>query len=320
VRRSLFAALLLYSLAFPPVVAGWNDAGHEIVARIAWDHMTPAARAAAIELLQAAPADACLRELMPHDARPLPDRQRELFMRAATWADIVRPQSKEDTRPCVRYHRATWHYINYFWRGQSHPDNPPPEDPDMAPPEPNALTQLAALSESLGHASRPRAERAIDLAWLLHLVGDIHQPLHTSARVSPDIPREQAGDRGGNDFRLGPEDDAMSLHAFWDRIVDLHVGARPGESPHAYHARMAATIAGRHPRAALARWLDPAAFDAWAREGFFLTRTRVYPPALERGRMPSSDYRRESYATAEQAIALAGYRLAALLDERLGGR
>lgn len=315
--RRLAAGLLILPLLLPSTASAWNDAGHQIVARIAWEHMTPAARDAAIELLQQAPADACLRELMPDDARPLAERQRELFMRAATWADIVRPQSKEDPRPCVQYHRATWHYINYFWRGQSHSENPPPEDPDMRPPEPNAVTQMAALSETLGHASRPRAERAIDLAWLLHLVGDIHQPLHTSARVSPDIEQEREGDRGGNDFRLGPDEKAMSLHAFWDRIVDLHAGAKAGEARHAYHVRTAITIMKRHPRAMLARWLDPTAFEAWAREGFFVTRTKVYPPALERGRMPSADYRREAYAVSEQAIALAGYRLAALLNERL---
>jgi hypothetical protein len=312
-KNCLFVCLIGIGLLCPAPAAGWNETGHQIVARIAWERMTPIAREATVRLLQDAPQDACLRELFPDDARPLAERQREFFLRASTWADLVRPRARDDSRPCVRYHRAGWHFINYFWEGRSDPDNPPDEHPTMRPPEDNAVTQLIGLTSSVVQATKPRGERALDLAWILHVAGDIHQPLHTSARVTS-RPDEREGDRGGNDFKLGPADDALSLHAYWDTIVSLVVAPKPGERTGAYVERLAARIMERHPQAALSRCLRPGEYEAWAREGFRITRMAVYPASLSRGRMPDAGYRRTAYAIAESAIALAGYRLAEMMN------
>jgi hypothetical protein len=190
----------------------------------------------------------------------------------------------------------------------------------MRPPEVNAVSQLQSLNASVVNQSRPRRDRATDLAWILHLAGDIHQPLHTSARVTP-LPEDAQGDRGGNNFRLWTPTGwtrPMSLHSYWDNIADLSVGQRSAEEMSDYVERLSLPIIERHPQAALSRCLQPGAFETWAREGFLITRMVVYPPDLERGQKPSEAYRRRAYAIAEQSMALAGYRLAELLNRHFG--
>ncbi|HEY5020978.1 MAG TPA: hypothetical protein VII30_00690, partial [Gemmatimonadaceae bacterium] len=84
------ALALLLGLCLPQSLLAWNSTGHELVAGIAWDNMTPQAQQKAIALLKRAPKDPCLLNLFPKDARPIAVRQREFFMRAATWPDVVR--------------------------------------------------------------------------------------------------------------------------------------------------------------------------------------------------------------------------------------
>jgi hypothetical protein len=309
---------LLLLLLVPQSSWAWNATGHQVVARIAWDAMTPAARHRVVALLEAAPADACLVELLPADGRPLAARQRDFFLRASTWGDIVRV-GENDTRPCTRFSRGEWHYINYFWQGVSGAtgNDRPTDRPDLKPPATNIVAQLPLLR---AYAACPtvqcgttRAERAIALAWILHLVGDLHQPLHTNARITPQGD-EQKGDQGGNLFVLQSEPHVLRLHGYWDGILDRSVPRSDGETLSAYVARLASAITTRHTRAAMLPRLAPADYEAWAREGFATTKASVYPATLKRGRLPDDAYRRQAFTIAGQAIALAGYRLGDLLN------
>jgi hypothetical protein len=287
--------------------------------------MTPTARRNAIALLQAAPPDACLLDLFPSDSRPLEVRQREFFMRVSTWPDIVRP-SEEDTRACTRFHRRDWHFINYFWEGISGATNnedTPRDREDIEIPEINAVERLKLFRPFVACGTppcgTPQEERATTLAWILHLVGDIHQPLHTSARVTS-RPREREGDQGGNLFKLGPTNDSLSLHSFWDGIIDRSEARLPEERDNnmAYLNRVAGTIMQEHPRSGLASSLRPGDFEGWSREGLETVKRVVYPRSFQRGQMPSDDYRRITFRTSKAAIALAGYRLADLLNQMFG--
>lgn len=324
-KRQLFSVLTLalFLVATQSVVA-WNGTGHQVVAGIAWDNMTSAARQNAIALLQAAPLDACLRDLFPNDPRPLPVRQREFFMRASTWPDVVRP-SEEDTRACIRFHRRNWHFINFFWEGVSGAtgETAPQDREDIETPELNAVERLKLLRPlvacSTPACGTPQDLRATTLAWMLHLVGDIHQPLHTSARVTT-RPGETQGDQGGNLFKLGPHNDSPSLHSYWDGIVDRSVPRLDHEQTDniAYLDRVIGMLTQRHPRAGLLARLLPGNVDAWALEGFSSTKAVVYPLTLRRRELPTDSYRQTAFTTAEEAIALAGYRLADLLNEMIG--
>jgi len=165
------------------------------------------------------------------------------------------------------------------------------------------------LRATLTDVNAADTTKAVALAWLLHLVGDIHQPLHCSSRVTPDhaLPH---GDEGGNTFRL---DDNRNLHGYWDRILGEAIPSDPGEDSIAYADRVAHRIERTHPLAALTAATD--VLD-WAREGLRLAQTVVYA-GVTRGDAPSAAYEAEALKVAELRLALAGYRLATLLNEAL---
>ncbi|HKS29629.1 MAG TPA: S1/P1 nuclease [Pyrinomonadaceae bacterium] len=326
-KRKLFIVLTLaLAMLLPQTAFAWNGTGHQIVAGIAWDNMTPTARRNAITLLLAAPPDACLLDrLPPSDNRPQAERDREFFMIAATWPDIVRP-SEEDTRPCTRFHRRNWHFINYFWEGVSGgTGSSAPEDrEDIAVPEVNAVERLKLFRPLVACGTSACGTtpqlRATSLAWILHLVGDIHQPLHTSARVTT-RPLEREGDQGGNLFKLGPGNDSLSLHSYWDGIINRVEPRLASEQNNdlAYFDRMIRAIVQQHPRnQAMINRLRPGDFDEWSLEGLDKTKRLVYPSSLQRGQMPNDTYRLMAFRTSREAMALAGYRLADLLNQMLG--
>ncbi|HXI25216.1 MAG TPA: S1/P1 nuclease, partial [Pyrinomonadaceae bacterium] len=241
------------------------------------------------------------------------ERKREFFLAAATWPDVVRPKDRNDPRPCTSYHRRDWHFVDHYWKGVSgDPTNPPTDlsTPPMA--EINAVGQLVIFRPFVV-SNNAASDRAIDLAWILHLVGDIHQPLHTSGRVTA---TETGGDAGGNFFTLGPK---LSLHSYWDGIVDR---AQPRHAPNEtfpnYIKRLTQTFESAFPKSHFTN-LEPGQFEEWAKESLEKAKNNAYPKSLKRGQMPAPTYQAKTFGIAEESIAEGGYRLAALLDELFGG-
>jgi hypothetical protein len=104
-------------------------------------------------------------------------------MQAARWADDIRRTDKQ-------YHRAPWHYINWPFKPDGQPGNVQTRDPEPV----NILTAMADNERIVKNETDPE-RKAIALAWLFHLVGDIHQPLHAVQLFTVDYPN---GDRDGN--------------------------------------------------------------------------------------------------------------------------
>jgi len=322
--KRLLPLLALTLILMPQTALAWNFTGHQLVAGIAWDNMTPEARAAAIAILEAAPGDACLLNLMPDDSRPLAVRQREFFMRAATWPDVVRPDKKiNDTRPCIRFHQPEWHFFDRFWEGESGGTgaSAPKDRKDIKLDPINAVERLTLFRPlvACGTAAcgTPPSERAMKLAWILHMVGDIHQPLHTSGRLSTQPDEKLTGDQGGNLFKLNPDDKAKVLHSFWDGIIDASIVRGSDEREFAYFDRVMGVITTDHPRSQMAGRIRSGEFDAWALEGLATAKHVAYPHSLKRLQTPSEDYRKTVFKVADEAIALGGYRLADLLNRML---
>jgi S1/P1 Nuclease len=291
-------------LVLPAIASAWNATGHRTIAEIAWDHLTPQARTRAVALLMHGPALAGLSTLRPATGTDA-ERDRALFLNAATWADLIRDRNQ----PWYAYNHPTWHYADFYWdevNGQPH--NIPNTGPDSI----NAGERIIAFRAALADPTVPDTTKAIDLAWLLHLVGDIHQPLHCSSRVTAQdtLPR---GDMGGNTFRL---DDRHGLHGYWDGILDEAIARQPGEDSIAYASRLAAAIEQAHPLATLAAPAASTSVATWEGQGLYLAQTAVYAD-LERGQAPSAGYQARALETSEQQMALAGYRLAALLNAAL---
>jgi hypothetical protein len=113
-----------------------------------------------------------------------------------------------------QYHRGPWHYINWPFKPEGQPANVQIREPEPA----NILTAMAE-NEGVVRNDRSDPERkAITLAWLFHLVGDVHQPLHTAQLFTVDHPQ---GDRGGNKIcvRVTQAGQPMDLHRFWDGVI-----------------------------------------------------------------------------------------------------
>ena len=199
-RPSTVAVLALVLTALAPRPArAWDETGHMVVARIAWSELSPRVRAQVTALLSQAPDDAGLAQLRPAAGDSAGD---ELFVeRASTWADIIRGREPESRHA---YHRPTWHYHDWFWSESA--DGTIVESTTLHADSANILTELDRQSGIVRDTAASAADRAIALAWVLHLAGDIHQPLHASGRVTADEP---AGDKGGNTFTLEAK---MSLH------------------------------------------------------------------------------------------------------------
>jgi hypothetical protein len=107
---------------------------------------------------------------------PVNDHGLVLFMQAARWADELRITDRQ--------HRwSPWHYINWTFKPEGQPATVQIRDPDP-------VNILAALAENVSavKSDADRERKAIALAWLFHLVGDIHQPLHTAQPFTVDYP------------------------------------------------------------------------------------------------------------------------------------
>lgn len=309
-------AVILFSicLLFPLSVAAWDDVGHKTTAYIAWRQMTPQARERVSKLLQNAPEDSDLSVFFMGDARSLGVRQMEHFMIASTWADIVR--DRDFKARYGKYHKGNWHYSDTFWRGAGGQPVTIVENPNEEGGK--AVEKLIEFDKVLRDRSASEAEKAIALAWILHLIGDLHQPLHTSARITDLEPK---GDQGGNLFQLKPKETPRNqqenLHWFWDSIIVRNT-PRGDECDTAFIPKVAGAIMKKYPAAKSTSRLNPGKYDDWQKESFQLATTEVFPATLIRYQSPNADYKKRAFQVSQQQIALAGYRMGALLNEIFG--
>lgn len=312
-RVNALFLIIIISVAASSVSA-WDDAGHKISAYIAWEQMTPAARERAAKILLSAPEDADLSVFYMQDSRSVAVRQRELFMIASTWADIVR--DKKFQARFEKYHKGNWHYSDTFWSDKA---GRVEILKDFAEPTGKAVEQLFAFDKLLREAAATDADKAIALAWILHLGGDIHQPLHTSARVTDAEPK---GDQGGNLFLLSPKDatgeNRLNLHWFWDSIIGRNIARKDDACDTDYLLPIAQKMMKKYPASKMQNRLKIGKFDQWQQESFQIASTKLYPASLQTGVAPSEAYKKMAFEISEEQIALAGYLMGAMLNQIFG--
>jgi hypothetical protein len=78
------------------------------------------------------------------------------------------------------------------------------------------------------------------------------------------------------------------------------------------------SIMGEHPRSSVSARLMPSQFETWAREGVATAKSSIYPSDLQRGQMPSDEYRQSAFKISKEAVSIGGYRLADLLNQLFG--
>lgn len=282
------SSLLVVVLAVAPQTAlAWGHAGHMVVAQIALNNL-----------------DAPVKTKVTALARRvhLGETSYE-FITLACWMDDVRAFSMFDPL-------EEWHFINRrFIINNAVPDEPPPAV--------NIQTVLDWSLRTLADSTSTNNVKAFALAYLLHLGGDVHQPLHCATRFTPDF---LEGDRGGNKFTLtGARRD--NLHSFWDAgggVFNFLVDLRPLDngSNRARVQQFATRLMTQNPPASITN-LDDLTPAAWVAESHQLARTEVYEGITLDG-TPDNAYRAKTRAISSRRMATAGYRLAKTLNRIFG--
>jgi hypothetical protein len=283
----VLAALLALSLA--TVALAWGPEGHRMVGDIAERFLAAETRAQIAKLLEAdRTADGQL-------------SGRHTLGQIANWADEIK-----DTEWGKR--RASWHYD----------DVPLCQAAEYSKYCKNgrcASAQLARQIEILGNERARPGQRNEALKWVVHLMGDLHQPLHAANR----------GDRGGNRVQVSffgerdnPPYGTLNLHALWDvSMVRRLVADRGGE-----RAVVSAQIADGNRNA----W-EKGPISAWIEESHKIARDSVYPllPVAASCSSKIVDvvaidqvYYAKAAPLIEAQIRKGGVRLARVLNETLG--
>jgi len=297
---------LLFASVMPTFA--WDEIGHKITAYIAWQRMTPEVRSKVINTLIAAPEDAQLSTFYSSfGARSEEARNRDFFMLAATWPDIIRDKNFPVRQK--NYAHSDWHYSDTFWQLKNGKVELVPE----AEASGKATEKLAEF-DKLIRTSTSNSEKAIAIAWIEHLVGDIHQPLHAESRVTDSNPK---GDQGGNLFFLTPKgtprDQQQNLHWFWDSIVVRYQPNSKDACDADYIDPIADAIIKDYPYDKLKDQLAAGQFNVWKDESFKIASTEVYKD-LKWFEMPSDKYKKKAFDIAQRRLALAGYRMADLFN------
>ncbi len=310
--KSILVALFLAFLSLNSY--SWDDVGHKITGYIAWQRMNPTARENVIKLLRSTPEDSQLSTFyMAYGPRSEEAKRLEYFTFVPTWADVVRDRAFP-----VRYknyHQSTWHYSDTFWRQA----NGKVELITDKQPGGQGVVRLVESDKTMRDTAAKSSDKAIAIAWFLHIGGDLHQPLHTSGRHTD---REPNGDQGGNLFLLTPEgtkrEDQVNLHWFWDSIVGRNVPFLPFENETDYIRGIAESYMLRYPFDSSKGGLMLGDYPGWQKESFAFANTDVFRSDLKRFDAPSDAYRRNAYAVSEQRLVMAGYRMGETLNDIFG--
>jgi hypothetical protein len=305
-RVAACAISWLIALWIPIPAVAWDAGGHELIATMAWDQLNAKARKAVADL-----AREMQNPEQAYDAITL-----------ACWMDDL----KKNT--AMPYHGMFlgWHYIDLgIDSGDPQPSFEPGDDNDVHGNVVQALKRAVVVLQ--GGTDPYIKTKAMACAMVMHLVGDIHQPLHCATKYF--ISGGQLhSDAGGNKEEVlnGPPGDAkFNLHAFWDSAYRASFDEASGcvvldETPDPF---------GRYVRALKnGRILVPTPlelkpdFDAWARESNAIARDFVYREltATESKKYCrlSSEYVAKARQIARARLVLAAARLATLLNNTLG--
>jgi hypothetical protein len=309
----ILAASACFVLA-PLTSYGWNRTGHRATALIAYQQLDAGTRQKVAALLRKNPTAHDLWTGRKINSDTDPDL--DAFLHASTWADDVRPPSLFSKE----FHRSPHHFVTFRY-GSS--DTAPRAASSERPTEEESILKSYRDNLAIVKSTRPEvseAAKAIALCWIFHQVGDIHQPLHAVSRFSNAFPQ---GDHGGNLVHpfpnpRGSRPYSKTLHAYWDDLLGDDDVVKTFEGLN----ERVAVLVSEFPRSRF----RPAALKeddigAWALESAEAARETVYgdldPEVTSYDELPVT-YEAEAQKLGRRRMALAGYRLAEVLDDLFG--
>ncbi len=283
----LLAALMALLLPLSPAAAWW-EYGHETVARIAYLEVNPQTRAG---------IDRLLRQSKLLDTPTCPAKT---IAEASVWADCVKNLGDRFS------YAYNWHFVDI--------DVCKPFDPKGPCAGGNCvIAQIERNQRLLADKHLNPRERLMALIFLVHFVGDLHQPLHAA---------ERDGDQGGNKVRApyGAMGGRTNLHAIWDGLLaDRAISTPPGDA----RGLLAGTTS--ESRAAM----QAGSVTDWAKESWKLARDTVYPTATHAPACPPQKPAgagldeaaiQQLVPVVRQQVLRGGLRLAKMLDDAFAGK
>lgn len=277
-----------------PRALAWGDEGHEVVALIADHYLTDAARAQVQALL----ADDTSKLVPGLD-----------IATEATWADRYRDSDRNTTK--VHYTQTEqWHFVDIERDGSAdldaacfgHPPVPAGKVASEGPAQDCVVDKVDEFAAELADSATSKAERLEALQFLLHFVGDLHQPLHAS----------DDHDKGGNDKKVTSKlAKAGNLHHYWD----VEFVAPLGADKNAIATKLISKITKAQQKA----WSKGKA-STWAQETFAVANAHAYKlpkPGADGAYALSDAYVAAAEKAAAQQLSRAGVRLAMLLNAAL---
>ncbi len=291
VHRSSAGVLSLFVFCVP--AHAWGDEGHEVIGLIADHYLEPAVR----YRVQAMLAD---------DGTGLTATD---IAHEATWADKYRDSDRNSTG--VHYRRTrNWHFVDLEMDDPDlkracfgRPRLPPVTPASLGPAPACVVDKIEEFSAELASPTTGDEERRLALQFLLHLVGDVHQPLHAG----------DEHDQGGNRKTASAPGIALnSLHHHWDTEFVVRLGANDVEIARRLLAQM--TDAKR------TQW-SRGTPEAWAMESWSVAKRHAYG-LLPKASAPdyyelSEAYVSDATAVTAEQLSKAGIRLAWLLNRAL---
>ena len=281
-------------LVFRVEARAWSDGGHMVIAAEAYRELPITVKTRVLLLLKSHPE---YKKWAKGFGSSNLDLGTYIFMRASTWPDELRSRHTAQDHP-------GWHYINYPLKSASLPTEPEPSSGD------DILEGIRKCEEVLGNSQARAEERAVHLSWLIHLIGDLHQPLHCCALAS-----DAAGSGEKDDFYVKSVSCGVKLPVFWDGLLGVT------EKPQA-HLSNALQIQLEHPRKCLPELTAATTTKAWSLESRSLAIERGYLGGELKGGASAESaaalpegYAAAAKVVAEKQAALAGYRLADVVRE-----
>ena len=253
--KKLILTLLSFCL-FSSQAYAWGQNGHRIVGEIAQKHLGPNAKKEVAKLLGG-----------------------ESLAQVSTWPDFIKSAPKKWGKT------FSWHYVNV------------PKGEKMVLPKKgnHILTAIENLSKTLRNKKAKKEQRATALKFLVHLVGDLHQPLHVGRN----------SDKGGNDFPVKWFGKKTNLHVVWDEKLIEHQELSFTEY---------VSFINRAQGKSIASW-QKSSPTKWAQESFEL-RKKIYQHTKKDQKL-SYEYNYVFIRALNQRLLMGGVRLAGLLNQLL---
>jgi len=296
-RKIWKLSILVIALILSPTTAlAWSPTVHMVVAQIAFENLNKQARERVNQLARRV---------------QLAEMNYE-FVTVACWMDDIKGF------PMFEPMRE-WHYINRrFIVSGSVPDVPPP------PVNVQSIIEwsIQELSKRKSKEKEKENVKAYTLAYLIHLMGDVHQPLHCATRYTEKHPD---GDGGGNSFYLTNDAPRSNLHSYWDAAGGLfglfnsdddEVKRPLTDSDRQRIRQFARDVMTSYPANALQN-LDDLQPSTWVGESHQLAKSDAYQNIEEKG-TPDNTYASNTQTVCSKRIAMAGYRLAKVLNKLFG--